>query len=265
MLSSIFSLEKHIRITIYCSLYAAEVSALICFEAEDQMRIVFVRHGEPDYSRDCLTETGKRQAAAAAKRLVREGISSIYASPMGRASQTAAYTAQELGLPVQTLDYMHEISWGGPGIPEEGHPWTLSDWMISLEDFDFYHHDWREHPYFKGNAAVQYYDDIAEQFDQFLLAQGYRHEGSRYFCTTDENRTIALFSHGGSGACVLSHLLSLPFPYVCTVLPYEFTSIIILEFPVQPGQYVHPRIELFNDTAHTLDISSGLVFQQTVD
>ena len=33
------------------------------------MRIIFVRHGEPDYVRDCLTDTGKEQAAAAAERL----------------------------------------------------------------------------------------------------------------------------------------------------------------------------------------------------
>ena len=41
------------------------------------MRIVFVRHGEPDYERDCLTEKGKLQAKAAAKRLVRENIQEI--------------------------------------------------------------------------------------------------------------------------------------------------------------------------------------------
>ena len=45
----------------------------------------------------------------------------------------------------------------------------------------------------------------------------------------------------------------------------EFTSIIILEFPVRKGEYVHPRIELFNDAAHILDISSGLVIQQKAD
>ena len=39
------------------------------------MRIIFVRHGEPDYEKDCLTETGKLQAEAAARRLEREGIS----------------------------------------------------------------------------------------------------------------------------------------------------------------------------------------------
>ena len=232
---------------------------------EDAMRIIFVRHGEPNYEKDCLTETGKKQAAAAAIRLEREGIEEIYASPQGRASQTAAYTAERLGLPVRTLDYMHEISWGGPGIPQEGHPWTLSDWMISREDFDFYREDWRQHPYFKGNAAVRYLDEISVKFDAFLREQGYRHEGTRYYCETDRQKTIALFSHGGSGACVLSHLLALPFPYVCTVMPYEFTSVIILEFPVRKGEYVHSRIELFNDAAHILDISSGLVLQQKAD
>ena len=168
-------------------------------------------------------------------------------------------------LPVTRLDFMHEISWGGPGVPENGHPWTLSDWMIAKEDFDFYSRDWRKHPYFERNAALEYLDKIGPQFDGLLLSQGYRHERSRFFCDTDQAKTIAVFSHGGSGACVLSHLLALPFPYVCTVLPYEFTSIIILEFPVRKGEYVHPRIELFNDAAHIMNIDSGLVFQQKPD
>lgn len=226
------------------------------------MRIIFVRHGEPDYEKDCLTDRGQRQAEAAAERLVGEGITEIYASPMGRAAQTAACTAKRLGLPVQTLDFMHEISWGGPDTPAEGHPWTVGDWMISRDDFDFYHADWRQHPAFKNNVAVQYLDAIGARFDAFLRGRGYRHEGTRFFCETDRQNTIAVFSHGGSGACVLAHLLALPFPYVCTVLPYEFTSVSILEFPVRQGEYVHPRIELFNDAAHTIGISSGLKFQQ---
>lgn len=229
------------------------------------MRIIFVRHGEPNYELDCLTETGKLQAAAAAVRLEREGISEIYASPMGRASQTAAYTAERLGLPVETLEYMHEITWGGPGIPFNGHPWTVGDWMIDREDYDFYRNSWRDHPCFCTNAAVPNLDDICPRFDALLLRQGYRHEGTRFFCETDQPKTIAIFSHGGSGACVLSHLLALPFPYVCTVMPYDFTSIIILNFPVRKGEYVHPRIELFNDAAHIRNLSDGLVIQQNPD
>lgn len=229
------------------------------------MRIIFVRHGEPDYVNDCLTETGKKQAEAAAKRLEREGITKIYSSPMGRAAETASFTAKRLNLPIQTLPFMHEISWGGPDVPAEGHPWTVSDWMISRDDFDFYHEDWRKHPGFRENTAVRYLDEISGQIDDLVLEHGYRHEGTRFFCKTNQQETFAIFSHGGSGACVLAHLLALPFPYVCTVLPYEFTSIIILEFPVRPGEYIHPRIELFNDAAHILELSKGLVFQQTAD
>ena len=36
------------------------------------MRLIMVRHGEPDYEKDCLTETGRQQAAAAAERLAAE-------------------------------------------------------------------------------------------------------------------------------------------------------------------------------------------------
>ena len=240
------------------------------FEKEEKlegarMRIVFVRHGEPDYERDCLTETGRRQALAAAARLERENITEIYSSPMGRARETAACTAERLGLPIHILDFMHEISWGGPGVAENGHPWTLGDYMIAREDFDFYGNDWRKHPYFEKNEALNYYDMIAEKIDAFLLSQGYRHEGARYYCDTREQKTIALFSHGGSGGCALSHLLALPFPYVCSVLPYDFTSIIILDFPVEKGSYVHTRVELFNDCAHIHKTEGGPRIQQKPD
>ena len=225
------------------------------------MRIIFVRHGEPDYVNDCLTDEGRRQAAAAAERLAGEGISAIYASPCGRAAETASYTAARLGLPVTTLDYMHEIGWGGEGIDCEGHPWTLGDKMLA-EGFDFQREDWRAHPYFDGNAATAYYGAIAVKFDAFLAGLGYRHEGRRFFCDGGTDATIALFSHGGSGACVLAHLLNLPFPYVASVLPYDFTSIIILDFPVNPGAYVFPRVELFNDCAHIRRHAGGPRLQQ---
>ena len=232
---------------------------------KENMRIIFVRHGEPDYEKDCLTETGRRQAAAAAERLSREGISEIYSSPCGRAYETAEYTAARLGLPVKILDYMHEISWGGEDIPAEGHPWTLGDWMIAGENFDFYHQDWREHPYFRKNRATEYDRMIGREIDRLLLTWGYRHEGSRFFCERENERTVALFSHGGSGACALSHLLTLPFPYVCSVMPYDFTSIIILRFESRPGEWIFPRMELFNDCAHIARRAGGPLLQQKPD
>lgn len=229
------------------------------------MRIIFVRHGEPNYEKDCLTEEGKRQAEAAAERLAGEGISEIYSSPMGRAYETACCTAQRLNLPVTRLDFMHEISWGGPGVPENGHPWTLSDWMMDREGFDFSSRDWRQHPYFRDNAATEYFDRVTAQFDAFLEREGYRHEGRRFLCLGNTEKTIAVFSHGGSGACVLAHLLTLPFPYVLKVMTYDYTSVIILKFPDTPGEYVHPRLELFNDAAHIRKTAPGPLLQQKPD
>ena len=229
------------------------------------MRIIFVRHGEPDYARDCLTEEGQRQAEAAAERLRGEGITRIYSSPNGRAKQTAAATARKLGLPVVILDYMHEITWGGPDIPVGGHPWTLGDWLLERENFDFSARDWQEHPWFKENAATDNCRRVTAKFDALLETLGYRHEGRHFFCHGAVDETIAVFSHGGSGACVLASLLSLPFPYVACVLPYDFTSIIIVELPAREGEYVHPRLELFNDAAHIRKTAGGPRLQEKPD
>jgi len=224
------------------------------------MRIIFIRHGEPNYERDCLTENGRRQAAAAAERLSGEEISKIYSSPNGRAWETAEYTSRRIGLPIIRLEYMHEISWGGEGLPENGHPWTLSDRMI--DEGDDCLQEWRRHPFFAGNDAVRYYDMIAGKIDELMLSHGYRHEKGRFFCKSGTEETIAIFSHGGSGACAMASLLGLPFPFVCSVMPFYYTSVTILQFPVQSGLYVHPRIELFNDAAHVGSAEREILLQE---
>ena len=76
------------------------------------MRIVFVRHGEPNYELDCLTPLGRKQAKAAAERLREEGIEEIYSSPFGRAKETAQAASDALGIrPIRVLDFMHELYW----------------------------------------------------------------------------------------------------------------------------------------------------------
>ncbi|MBQ3898644.1 MAG: histidine phosphatase family protein [Lachnospiraceae bacterium] len=229
------------------------------------MRLLFVRHGEPNYEKDCLTPTGVLQAKNCAKRLLRENIDEIYSSPMGRARQTAEETAKLLGKEVTVLDYMYEIWWGGEGIPEEGHLWTLGDMLTTDENFDYYTSDWKKHPFFEKNYCMEFYDKITGKIDEFLLSKGYKHDGRRFYCDTDENKNIAIFSHGGSGACAMSHILSLPLPYFASVFPYDFTSVIIIDLPVNKGSFVRPRMELFNDAAHIIGISDGLKLQQKVD
>jgi len=54
------------------------------------MRLIFIRHGDPDYEHDNLTEKGKREAALLAERVSKwNNITKVYLSPLGRAKATA--------------------------------------------------------------------------------------------------------------------------------------------------------------------------------
>ncbi len=217
------------------------------------MRLIFVRHGEPDYVKDCLTAEGRLQAAATAKRLKEEHISRIFSSPMGRACETASYTADMLGLPIEKLDFMHEIRWGDPDADmtgEEGHPWTLSCKLFCEASSEPAMDAWRAHPYFEKNRCLDYYDMISFEIDKVLEELGYQRRDRRYFCVNENRENIALFSHGGSGGCALSHLLNVNFVYMFSAMTYGLCSICIVDFPADKGSFVVPRIELYNDMDH---------------
>ena len=53
------------------------------------MLLFIIRHGDPIYNPDTLTPKGKLQAAAMGKRLAVHGIDRVFASPNGRARETA--------------------------------------------------------------------------------------------------------------------------------------------------------------------------------
>ena len=60
------------------------------------MKILIIRHGDPDYSIDSLTEKGWREAELLSERLKDAGITSFYCSPLGRANDTAKPTLDKL-------------------------------------------------------------------------------------------------------------------------------------------------------------------------
>ena len=63
------------------------------------MRLIFIRHGEPDYEHDSLTEKGWREADLLVPRLRKEdSIDTIYCSPLGRALDTAKATLAATGM-----------------------------------------------------------------------------------------------------------------------------------------------------------------------
>ena len=73
------------------------------------MELWLIRHGDPDYARDDLTERGELEAKLLAESLVSSArIDDICASPLGRAQKTCSYTAEKLGIQPVTLAWLRE-------------------------------------------------------------------------------------------------------------------------------------------------------------
>ncbi len=217
------------------------------------MRIVLVRHGHPDYAKDCLTDLGHEQARMAALRLQEEDICEIYSSPFGRAQETARHTAELLHLDVGVLDFMREIRWGaedGRALYQDGHPWDTALHALSL-GHSLMEDSWLKEPPFAGNRVLAEVERVAAASDEWLAALGYRREGANYRVTGENtNRTIALFSHGGSSTALLSRLLNLPFFYLCRAICPDFTAITVLSLSDEKGTLTAPMIEYANDARH---------------
>ena len=215
------------------------------------MRIIFVRHGHPNYEKDCLTELGRRHAEAAALRLKDEGVTQIFSSTCGRAFETAQHLGNLIGVEVVGCDFMREIIWGSLDgeAYADGHPWTIVDEMITRGE-SIMDADWRSHPDFANNRLLDCCDAVAAGADAWLARLGYVREGDYYRVQGDTRRTIAAFGHGGETAAMLCHLFNMPFPMTCCAMGPDYTGITIVDFSDRPGELVAPRFELMNDARH---------------
>ena len=84
------------------------------------MRLLFVRHGDPDYVNDTLTEKGHREAKLLAEIIEQYRIDEVYQSPLGRAKDTASYSCKKLGIEPVTLDWLKEFpAQANPNISED--------------------------------------------------------------------------------------------------------------------------------------------------
>ena len=92
------------------------------------MKIIIVRHGDPDYQNDCLTEQGKIEAELLSERMKKVPADYCYVSPLGRAKETAAYCLPKMGKEAEELEWLREFAespasgktWRGMGLVPAG-------------------------------------------------------------------------------------------------------------------------------------------------
>ena len=183
------------------------------------MKLVIVRHADPDYEHDSLTQTGFKEAKALVPRMVElnnkcGGFKNIYCSPLGRAKDTAKFTLDELGRTAIIKDWLREFP---PAIkrPDLNGQQSIC-WDFLPEDWtkykEFYDADlWCKHPIMKSVDDVEAkYKQVCTNFDELLKEHGYERcdekDGIYYNAINSNNDTIVIFCHFGLESVLISHL-----------------------------------------------------------
>ena len=176
------------------------------------MKLLIIRHGDPDYSIDSLTDKGWREAECLSQKLTQMEIKDFYVSPLGRAKDTASCTLKRLGREAEVKEWLREFS---PRILRPDRPekrnvawaWLPQDWT-AREEFLAYD-EWQDNDVMKEGRVKAEYDWVTSEFDKVLAEHGYVRNGLLYRVEKPNNDTLAFFCHLGVESVLLSHLLNI--------------------------------------------------------
>ena len=198
------------------------------------MKLLIIRHGDPDYAADSVTEKGAREVEMLAERLSRLDIHTFYVSPLGRAQRTAAPTLQRLHKDAVTLPWLREFQAPvqDPETDRLRNPWDFKPayWM---QDPRFYDASlWTQTPVMQTGDVASEAQRVYQGLDDVLARHGYCRKGLYYEATASNTDTIAFVCHFGVECVMLSHLMNIsPMPlwhHFCA-LPSSVTTLVTEE------------------------------------
>lgn len=226
------------------------------------MRIIFIRHGDPNYENDSLTEKGIREAKLLSKRVSSwKDITDIYCSPLGRAKETASYSLDILGRNAEVYSWLKEFAYmiddpvtGRHGVPWDFMPqyWTEIDEMYDKDN-------WKKTEIYRSNPElIPAYDDVCINLDNLLGKYGYKRYHNYYVTehtqTPDKpETTLVFFCHLGITCVMMSHLLGISPALLFHGFYLPPTSVTILAAEERiPGKAMF-RTQVMGDTRHLHD------------
>ena len=228
------------------------------------MRIIFIRHGDPDYANDALTEKGIREAKLLSDRIVKWPTEQFqfYCSPLGRAKQTASYTLERIGRQAVTYDWLKEFSYfiedpttGRIGVPWDFMPeyWTEIPQMYDREE-------WKKTDIYRSNPEIlPAYQETCDGLDSILSEYGYQRHHNYYINNNEvdpnaerEHDTIVIFCHLGITCVMMSHLLGISPALLFHSLYLAPTSVTILNTEERQNNIAAFRAQVIGDTNHLI-------------
>lgn len=218
------------------------------------MILYIVRHGDPDYATDSLTERGKLQAEAVGKRIFDSKIDRIFSSPMGRAKETAEPSCRLLNLECNIEEWTKELD----DEVKTPYPDGVIKSITHLQNTCF-----REN----GNIDLSYSDAfkcagisqsgmeagvkyVKENGNKFLERMGYREENGVYRILKNNEEKVALFCHGAFARAWMSVLLHIPLHIMWSSFGYTHTGVSVIEFKNNENGITAPQCLCYSDLSH---------------
>ena len=223
------------------------------------MEIVFIRHGDPNYELDALTEKGILKAKALIPRVEKMNADYYYVSPLGRARQTAQIAMERIDKEAKVLDWLREF----PAVvkhicePDPGPQcwdWMPSDWAKDPSFYDIDH--FFDHPVMANGHVKEIYEDVLRHFDALLKKHGYAKNGKTFDVLNGNHDTLCFFCHFGIECVLLSYLINVSPMILWHGFVAAPSSVTIVNTEERQKGIASFRISHFGDTSH-LD-ASGL-------
>ncbi|MCI7814614.1 MAG: histidine phosphatase family protein [Lachnospiraceae bacterium] len=220
------------------------------------MRMIFIRHGDPDYVKDSLTEKGWREAKLLAERVRKWEIEDIYCSPLGRAKATASCSLEKLGREATVYDWLQEFPAKvfREDLGRMKVPWDLKPSYWTKEEAYYDKDLWTEADLMKTAPVREAYQTICEGIDGLLLKYGYERKDAYYVRThpeeDDQDKTIVFFCHLGVMLAIIGHLIGAAAPVLWHGFFVAPTSVTVLASEeLNPGE-AYFRCQVLGDTRH---------------
>ncbi len=248
------------------------------------MRLIFIRHGDPDYENDNLTDKGRREVELLTKRVCSwKNITQFYQSPLGRARATAAPSLKALGRQAITCDWLQEFKY--KTIMPKNYPnkeWVGKEvmcWDLLPEFFTsdkkFFDKDlWADSRFMRPGKIKKYYKEVCEGIDGILAEYGYNRNSKSFYDVKEpapnhnwsepieryhlqsikddypEEKTLVFFCHLGVMFTIIAHLTGLSPMQLWQGFYVAPTSITILNSEERIKGQAWFRVERLGDTNH---------------
>ena len=248
------------------------------------MRLIFIRHGDPDYANDNLTSKGRREVELLTRRVSAwKDITQIYVSPMGRAKATAAPFLQNLNIEPTVCDWLREFDYKTV-YPKNVNDKTLVGkktmcWDIMpeyfLSDKNFFDKEkWTKTAFMKGGGIDEKYRMVCDGIDGILAQHGYIRNKKGFYDVVNpvpnhnwyepvekyhlksvkddypKEQTLVFFCHLGVMFVIIAHLVGMSPMQLWQGFFVAPTSITVLNSEERLEGQAFFRVERLGDTNH---------------